>query len=728
MSDSESEPATQGAYIALISVHGLIRGKDLELGRDPDTGGQTKYVVELAKAVARQPGIGQVDLVTRRVLDDAVSNDYGEFLEPLADNAQIVRIDAGPPGYLPKEHLWEHLDCFTDQLLEWFGRQANMPNLLHSHYADAGYVATRISQMTGIPLVHTGHSLGRDKRKRLMAAGMTSRQLEERYNIGQRIEAEEAVLANANLVVTSTHQEITNQYELYDYYHPDTMTVIPPGTDLTQFHPPELGETPTKIIRSIRRFLDEPDKPMILALSRPDPRKNIATLVKAYGESKDLQEMANLVIVAGNRDDIRKMDDGAQSVLTELLVLVDYYDLYGKVAIPKQHLSEEVPAIYRLAANSRGVFVNPALTEPFGLTLLESAASGLPFVATENGGPVDIVKNCQCGILVDPLDSEELCSAIKALILHADEWRKHSANGIKNVERYYSWDAHATRYCKAIQPLLAHKNMVEHSPAIQKASRHVDRLIFTELDKTLLSDTAGLKDFTELLREKRKTCAFGIATARQLNSVLAVLKKYDIPKPDILISSLGTEIYYSEELTASTDWAEHVDHNWNPKAIRRILDKLPGLLLQGESEQSRFKISYDLNSEAAKQFTRQDLHTLLRKEDQSVNVFLSLGHKLDIVPARASKGLALRYVATIWGIPMENILVAGGSGTDEDMMSGNTFSVMVSNRQHEPLEYVHDEKHIYFAEQPNALGILEAIDHYGFFDKESSGKKVADLA
>ena len=43
--------AAQPLFIVLISVHGLIRGHDLELGRDADTGGQTKYVVELARAL-----------------------------------------------------------------------------------------------------------------------------------------------------------------------------------------------------------------------------------------------------------------------------------------------------------------------------------------------------------------------------------------------------------------------------------------------------------------------------------------------------------------------------------------------------------------------------------------------------------------------------------------------------------------------------------------------------
>ena len=41
----------QPLYIVLISVHGLVRGHDLELGRDADTGGQIKYVVELARAL-----------------------------------------------------------------------------------------------------------------------------------------------------------------------------------------------------------------------------------------------------------------------------------------------------------------------------------------------------------------------------------------------------------------------------------------------------------------------------------------------------------------------------------------------------------------------------------------------------------------------------------------------------------------------------------------------------
>lgn len=43
------------------------------------------------------------------------------------------------------------------------------------------------------------------------------------------------------------------------------------------------------------RFFSNPRKPMILALARPDPKKNLTTLVKAFGECRPLRELANLV-------------------------------------------------------------------------------------------------------------------------------------------------------------------------------------------------------------------------------------------------------------------------------------------------------------------------------------------------------------------------------------------------------------------------------------------------
>ena len=221
-----------GLYILLLSIHGLIRGQDLELGRDADTGGQTKYVVELLRALGARPEVMQADLLTRRVVDPNVSEEYAEPLEQLSDTIRIVRIDCGEQAYLPKEALWDSLDSFADNALDYINRQKRLPDIIHSHYADAGYVGTRLSHQLNIPLIHTGHSLGRIKRKRLLASGMKRAVIEQRYNISRRIDAEEETLGVAERVITSTHQEIFEQYGLYDYYQPEKMRVVPPGTDL----------------------------------------------------------------------------------------------------------------------------------------------------------------------------------------------------------------------------------------------------------------------------------------------------------------------------------------------------------------------------------------------------------------------------------------------------------------------------------------------------------------
>jgi len=240
----------KGKYLVLISIHGLIRSTNLELGRDADTGGQTKYVIDLAKALAECDEIQQVDLITRRIVDSNVSNDYDNPIEALVDKVRIVRIDAGPEEYIPKEQLWDHLDSFMDNLTNWFNEQPRMPDLVHSHYADAGYVGVRLANLLGVPLIHTGHSLGRDKRKRLLARGVSREEIELTYNMERRIDAEEEILANADLVITSTHNEIEAQYGLYNYYDPERMWVIPPGTDLTLFRPPKGNEKINFVVRT----------------------------------------------------------------------------------------------------------------------------------------------------------------------------------------------------------------------------------------------------------------------------------------------------------------------------------------------------------------------------------------------------------------------------------------------------------------------------------------------
>ena len=122
-----------------LHLHGLIRSKNLELGRDADTGGQTQYVLELVKSLANTSEVDQVDLVTRLINDPKVDKEYSqkeEFVEP---GVRILRFKFGPNQYLRKELLWPYLDHLTESLISYY-KTNKKPNFIHAHYADAGYV------------------------------------------------------------------------------------------------------------------------------------------------------------------------------------------------------------------------------------------------------------------------------------------------------------------------------------------------------------------------------------------------------------------------------------------------------------------------------------------------------------------------------------------------------------------------------------------------------------
>jgi sucrose-phosphate synthase len=704
-------------FIVLLSIHGLVRGEDPELGRDADTGGQVKYVVELARALGEHPEVERAVLLTRRVVDPDVSPDYARMEEPLSDKAAIVRIECGEEGYIRKELLWDYLDSFSDNIIDFLRQQDRLPDIIHSHYADAGYVGSRLSNQLGVPLVHTGHSLGRSKRLRLLATGVTSLELEGTYNISRRIEAEETTLSVAERVITSTQQEVEEQYGLYDFYQPERMRVIPPGTDMSRFYPSKDNEWDTDIGREVRRFLKRRTKPVVLALSRPDPKKNIVTLIDAFGESPELREAANLVIVAGNRDDIHDMDDGPRGVLTDILLAVDRHDLYGSVAYPKHHRAEDVAILYRLAAATRGVFVNPALTEPFGLTLLEAAACGLPLVATEDGGPRDIIGNCRNGYLIDPLDKEAMSATILEAIRDRMSWRRFARNGIQGVRRHYSWKAHVEKYLEVLRPLVDRKEPLPRPCPNMLQGLARKQALFVELDLSLLGDEESLRRLTRTVYRLRKSVIFGITTGRRLDDALATLRKHRIPQPDVLISGQGTEIHYAPNLTQDTNWERHINHLWTPDQVRKALRDIPGLSLQPKKHLSHFKLSYYIDTNIVGE---QEIRQTLQRADQAVNVFVSFEQYLDVLPVRASKGLALRWCAEHLDFPLENTMVAGVTGADADMLRGNTLGTVVDSRHIMELSGLVSVDNIYFAKASHAEGILEAMEHYGF-PKEGEG-------
>lgn len=720
--------------IHLYSLHGLFRGHDLEIGRDADNGGQIIYVLELARALAACPEVNHVHLFTRRMEDPSVGPDYAEPVESLGEKLDIRRIPCGGKRYLPKEQLWPFLDEYIANAITHIKTAGIFPDWIHGHYADAGYVATELSSMLNVPFAQTGHSLGRPKLEKLIASGMEEEEAVTRFAFARRFAAEDGTLANAEFIVTSTEQEVRS-YAVYPSSVQAEYHAIPPGIDFARYYPyyddlvagaPASGEatvlrrqTMYTVRQNIEKFLAHPDRPLILAVCRPDRKKNIDGLIHAYGTDPELQAMANLAIFAGIRRDISAMPPGEKEVLTEILLLMDKYNLYGRLAIPKRHdAALDIPVAYRLCAQKRGVFVNAALTEPFGLTLLEASSCGCPVVATRHGGPAEIIGTCENGILVEPGDPGSIQAALKQILTREDVWQTMSQNGLQRIRQHYSWERHVRDYLALVQSNrstsegLGRKNLAKN-PKLFDRLKLTRRMVVSDIDGTLISevgDYRGLEELKALLRRRGSDFAFGIASGRSLVKVQEILRQFDIPTPDVVISAVGTAIHYGlESPLADKGWEQHIDYAWDADAIRARLAEFPGLEPQEPENQNPFKVSYYIQDRS---LTCEAVEGFLGSLARNVSVVITQSAFLDVLPRRASKGRAVRYIGNKWSIPIHHVVVCGDAGNDLDMFTGANRGVVVGNHSPE-MEVLRERRRVYFAAMPSAAGILEGLAHFG---------------
>ena len=453
--------SSRGLYIQMHSMHGLLRSHSLELGRDEDTGGQIAYVLSLAREFGKLDEVEKVDIITRMIKDKDYLG-YSERIEPLAEKVDIVRIQCGGDRYIKKVNLWPYVAEFIEKTKRYIEKIGWAPDILHSHYADSGYVCTKLSKELKIPQIHTAHSLGNPKMRWIGVNEHNFEEMNKVYNFSQRVKAEQETLNHAAYIIASTDQERRQQYGMYDVDINDgRFVVVSPGTDLERFYPFYHGESNTtddiqareRLKRELEGALLEPDKPIIYSIGRLERRKNIPGLIEAYGMDEGLQELSNLVIAGGMAGDDPSEDAG--SILKEMHSLIDKYRIEGKVYLRGYvDFETEVPEFYRAVARSKGVFVNPALIEPFGLTIIEAASCGLPVVATDSGGPQEIITDGKNGFLVNVGNPKNMAAAIKRLLQDHGLWERFSKAGRENAVSNFTWPGMAKKQVNIFSAIL----------------------------------------------------------------------------------------------------------------------------------------------------------------------------------------------------------------------------------------------------------------------------------
>lgn len=190
-----------------------------------------------------------------------------------------------------------------------------------------------------------------------------------------------------------------------------------------------------------RGYLADRKKPIIFSMARLDTVKNITGLVEWFGKNNRLRNLVNLVVVAGFFDPSKSNDREESAEIKNMHSLIEKYQLKGQFRwIAAQTDRYRNGELYRCIADTKGAFVQPALYEAFGLTVIEAMNCGLPTFATNQGGPAEIIVDGVSGFHVDPNNGEESSNKIAEFFetckKDSEYWKKISSGGL---QRIYEW-------------------------------------------------------------------------------------------------------------------------------------------------------------------------------------------------------------------------------------------------------------------------------------------------
>ncbi len=479
--------------VLMVSPHGWF-AQDGVLGR-PDTGGQVTYVLDQARALEHQmkqqflsSGIKATPrvIILTRLIPNAEGTTCNLPREKIfgTEDSWIIRApfrdDSGEviSDWISRFHLWPYLERFAEEskqlvLTELLGK----PDLIVGHYTDGNLVAHRLAEDLDVTHCACIHALEKTK---YLLSDMYWADMEQDYHFSMQFTADLIAYNSADFILSSSYREVAGtvtemgmieSYELFSMpglYRVQSgfdarlarHNIVPPGASEEYFFPnTDTGRRVAAVTQWLRqRFLGQKpenncvgtlrrtDLPFIFAMARMDKIKNLSGLVEIYGRSPALREKANLLLITSliNADQSNDQEEIAEVCRT--YELIDQYGLQGHVRWCAARLDKvETGEMYRIIADDKGVFAQPAFMETFGLTVIEAMACGLPVAVTCFGGPSEIVVTGTSGRVENPNDYEAFARALEEIVEDRQVWEAYSAGGIERVQQSFTWTRHAGR-------------------------------------------------------------------------------------------------------------------------------------------------------------------------------------------------------------------------------------------------------------------------------------------
>jgi len=148
--------------------------------------------------------------------------------------------------------------------------------------------------------------------------------------------------------------------------------------------------------------------------------------------------------------DLKMLMTGEGSLKNSLLEEFDRLGVSQMVHYLGVVETERVPELI----NQSCIFIYPSREEPFGLSIIEAMACGVPVVTTNVFGPSEIITNELDGLVVNPNDVRALAEAIRTLLNNKQLRMKIGLQGRTTVEKRFDINQHLENLISIYQDLL----------------------------------------------------------------------------------------------------------------------------------------------------------------------------------------------------------------------------------------------------------------------------------
>jgi len=265
-------------------------------------------------------------------------------------------------------------------------------------------------------------------------------------------------------------------------------------------------------------------------------------------------------------------------------------------------------------------------------------------------------------------------------------------------------------------------------------------LICSDLDRTIIPN--GYQEESvrarPVLRQLAENPSIYLAyvSGRDKTLILDAIDEFYLPVPDYAIGDVGTTLYRVTDgrWQMSDDWSDEIGEDWRGlgwEKLAAFLEDMEAIRLQEPEKQSLYKLSFYTDQDIDHQQVTKKIRVILANEGVRANVIwsvdeISANGLLDIVPARANKLHAIRFLMQQEQFPADRTIFAGDSGNDLDVLTSGLQAILVRNAtdevRKETIETL-SEKHMtdclylargnFYGMNGNyAAGLVEGLAHY----------------